>query len=89
VFTLGGVVNDQNDHSWLATLAVGNLNRRNANNSTTAPNKTRYREFEVTHRRELWIGDLNVGLGYDHRKDTVSGNKDDDVRAFVEWGFAY
>lgn len=74
------------DHSWLATFAIGNLNRRNARPNTVADNKTRYREVELSHRRTLWIGDLLAGVGFDYRKDTVTGIKDEDIRVYVEWG---
>jgi len=89
VFTLGGVLTDDADHSWQATLAIGNLNRRNARPNSVADNKTRYREIEVSHKRQLWVGYMHAGLGYDYRKDTVTNNKHDDVRVFLDWSFDY
>ncbi len=90
VFTLGGVLTDHGDHAWLANISVGNLNRRNARVNTVAANKTRYREIEFSHRRSgVYGGELYTGLGYDYRRDTVTGRATDDIRAFVEWSFTY
>jgi len=89
VFTLGGMLTDHGDDSWLVTLAIGNLNRRNARPSTTAEYKTRYRDLEMVHRRDFWVGELGLGLGYDYRKDTVTGIKTDEVRAFAEFAVKY
>ncbi len=90
VFTLGWLLNDNDDRSWLATVAIGNLNRHTTSTpSTVAPHKTRYREVELVHRRTLWVGDLDVGLGYDYRKDAVTDVSNGEVRAFLEWGVKY
>lgn len=89
VFTLGGVLTGNANHSWLVTLAYGNLNRHSARPTTTATNKTRYRDVELVHRRALWVGELSLGLGYDYRKDTVTGVTNDNVRSFAEFGIQY
>jgi hypothetical protein len=91
VFTLGGMLADQRDHSWLATLAWGNLNRHGAPDlrNTVAVEKTRYREVEFSHRREFLLGELNVGVGYESREDTITDESEDDVRGFVEWRYVY
>jgi hypothetical protein len=85
VFTLGGTLSTRADNAWVASMAIGNLNRRSARPSTTAQNKTRYRAINLTHRRPLWVGELQAGLGYDYRKDTVTGNKIDDFQFFLEY----
>ena len=89
VFTLGGTLSDSGDNSWVMNVAAGNLNRRSARPSTTAVNKTRYRAVNLAHRRPFWIGSLYAGLGYDYRKDTVTGQKIDDVQFFVEYDLRY
>jgi hypothetical protein len=83
------VLNDNKDRAWIVTAAAGNLRRRSSGFSSVARNKTRYREVEITHRREAWSGNLNIGVGYDSREDTVTNVSDDDVRVFVEWGMTY
>ena len=90
VFALGGILTDNSDNAWLVSMAIGNLNRRNARVTTVAANKTRYREIEFSHRRaKVFGGNLYAGLGYDYRRDTITGRTDDDIRAFLEWAFAY
>jgi hypothetical protein len=39
----------------------------------------------VYHRRELFGGDLLVGLGYEQRDPVAPGPGSSDVRGFVEW----
>ncbi|MBT8443010.1 MAG: capsule assembly Wzi family protein [Gammaproteobacteria bacterium] len=85
VFTLGGMLTGHQDNAWYATFAIGNLNRRNARPSTTAENKTRYRDLNLVHRRMFWVGQLDLGVGYDYRKDTVTGAKIEDFKAFAEF----
>ena len=89
VFTFGGVLSDNTDNSWFVTFAIGNLNRRNAVPNTVAENKTRYRDLELVHRRDLWIGKISIGLGYDYRKDTLTNVKNDQFRGFLEYGVGY
>lgn len=88
--TLGSVLNRDRDRSWLATLTVGDLNRYNGVRSTTASNKTRYREAELSHQLPAFFGgELNLGLGYEYRKDTVLNETDHDLRVFAGWSFDY
>ena len=82
-------VGDNQNRTWIATAAAGNLRRRDTGFSSVAENKTRYREFELIHQREAWSGNLDVGLGYDSREDTVTTQSDDDLRVFLRWGMAY
>lgn len=89
VATLGGVLNDRRDRSWTATAAYGTLNRRGANRSTAALNETDYASVELSHRRDFFAGRLHAGLGYEYRDDQVTGDDEDDVRAFARWEFAY
>ena len=88
--TLGGVLNRSNDRSWLATVVLSNLNRYDGSASTTAENKTRYAEAELSHRLPPFFGgELELGLGYEYRKDTVLNETDHDVRVFASWSFDY
>jgi hypothetical protein len=91
VFTLGGMLMDNEDRSWLTTVAYGNLNRHgtpDARNSV-AIQKTRYREIEVSHRRVFFGGELDLGAGYDSREDTITDDSEDDVRVFARWRYVF
>lgn len=87
VFTLGGVLTDEKDRSWVAAIAYGDLNRVGAEDprNTVAIVKTRYREVELSHRRSSKFGDFNIGMGYEMRENTVSGENDDNFRVYLEW----
>ncbi len=91
IFTLGGVLTDERDHAWLATLAYGDLNRKGRPDpaNTVAAVETDYGEAELIHRRPFWVGDWDLGLGYEYRKNRVTGESDDDWRVFLQWRFAY
>lgn len=91
VFTLGGMLVDQQERFWLATLAYGNLNRHGAPDSANpvAIGKTRYREIEVSHRRGWLGGELALGAGYEQREDTLTEQSDDDIRVFARWRYVY
>jgi len=91
VFTLGGMIIDHHDNSWLLTLNLGNLNRTGPKDvrNTVAQVKTRYREIELTHRRVLPFGTVDLGLGYDYRKNVETGKTDGDPRLFLRWQYGY
>jgi hypothetical protein len=91
VFTLGGMLIDGHDRSWLATVVYGNLNRHGRPDpaNTVAVEKTEYREVEISHRREFFGGELDLGAGYERREDTITNDSDDDVRAFARWRYVY
>jgi hypothetical protein len=93
VFTLGVVLNDVRDRSWTLTMNYGDLNKFGFGvpdpANTLAPNRTRYREAELSNRRTFVGGDLNVGVGYEYRLDTVTDQKSAGVRAFVDWRFHF
>lgn len=43
------------------------------------------RELELIHRRALPVGTVDVGLGYDYRKNMETGKTDGDPRLFLRW----
>ena len=87
VFTLGSSLTGRRANTWYGTIAYGNLNRLENPDSrnTVAQVKTRYREIELMHRRSIIVGEIHLGLGYEYRKNTVTGVSDDEVHAFLEW----
>jgi hypothetical protein len=89
VAILGGVLNDRQDNAWLASIAGGKINRRGRRFNTVEIYETDYIEAEVSHRRDFWLGTLRLGLGFERRDNQVLDDEDNDVRAFLEWGFDY
>jgi len=87
IYTLGGILNDVDDHSWYGTVAFGNINRRGANLSTVATNKTSYQAVQLIHSRPFGPLALGLGIGFEHRDDKVTNQTDDDVQAFMELRF--
>ena len=89
IFTLGTLLTDKQNNSWVLRLGYGNLNRKENpdDRNTVAEVKTRYREILLTHRRDIGFGWLNLGAGYDYRENTVTNEKTDDVRLFAEWAY--
>ena len=81
---------DSAGNTWSMRLGYGNLNRkRNADNANTvAPVKTLYREVELGHRRRTRFGDFNLGLGYDYRENTITGEDKGLTRVFAEWVYS-
>jgi hypothetical protein len=91
VTTIGGVLIDHKDRSWLVNAAFGVLNRADVPDprNTVASERTDYWEIEVSSKRPLWIGEAYAGLGYDYRKNMVTNISDGDVRVFFEWRLGY
>jgi hypothetical protein len=91
VISAGGLLNDSRGHAWSATATFGELNRVGApdTRNTVASMKEDYWELEFIHRRPIRWGSLDLGVGYDHRKDTVSSTTSDDFRVFAEWRYDY
>ena len=83
--TAGLVLDDVAGGAWSATFAYGLLNRRGASRSTVVPRETEYAELELVHRRSGRVGGLTLGLGYAVLEDRVTGEREDDPRAFAEW----
>ena len=75
----------------MVTLGYGKLNRHGPEDirNTVARVQTEYREIELSHGRSFAFGELSAGLGYDDRKNTVTGDSDGDVSAFLEWRYTY
>jgi hypothetical protein len=89
IAVFGFLLQDKRDHNWFSTLAFGDVNRRGVNRNTIARNQTRTVEFEVSHGRDFFLGDVRLGLGYLYQDDEVENETDHDFRAFAEWRVSY
>lgn len=87
VWTLGAMLNDNQDRSWTATLAAGDLNREGSpsDTNTVAAQRTRYRSMSLVHRRELLGGELQGMAGVESFDDKITGDDDLDWRLSVNW----
>ncbi len=87
IFTLGTILTDHSNNSWLLKLGYGKLNRKQNpdQRNTVAQVKTKYREIEFSHRRDIGFGNIHIGAGYDYRENTVTGEDEGDARLFLEW----
>jgi len=91
IISAGAVLANQENSQWQALLRYGALNRGgspDARNSLTATRQD-IASIDLTHYRQVKYGRIGIGLGVERIDDEVSGQKTDDVRAFLEWRSAY
>lgn len=91
VFTLMGVLSNEQRRSWILTANYGKLNRQGVPDprNNVAEVATDYVELSLSHRRPFFIGDLALGIGADNREIRATGEDDTDYRVFAEWTVAY
>jgi hypothetical protein len=87
VWTLGAMLNDSHDASWLLTLASGNLNRQGVSDpaNTVTPVKKDYWNASLVHRRRLPVGEIQAVAGVESLDDPVTGHNDQDWRVSLNW----
>ncbi len=87
VWTLGAMLNDPHDGSWLLTVATGDLNREGAPSATNtvAAVKTGYRSASLVYRRPLLIGELQALFGLESLDNEVTGASDDNWHFALNW----
>ncbi len=87
VLSAGAIVAEPDGDSWIAVLRVAELNNdgppdpRNTVTATPAD----FTAFEISHRKALQFGELELGAGVSRFEDLVSGAEQDDSRLFVSW----
>ncbi len=87
MLSLGGTLVDTAQYSWSFVLRSVELNRDGAPDPrhSITPTSQDLINVEFSHTRRFWGGSLQVGLGYDHLDDEMSGETSDDFRAFAQW----
>jgi len=87
IWTLGAMLNDRHDGSWLLSLAVGDLNREGnpSATNTVASVKTEYESLTFTHRRVLPFGEIQASAGVESFDNTVTGKDEQDWRLSLNW----
>ncbi len=70
---------------WELALQDARLNRRSRNDvHSVSPVRDELRSVDLHHRRELFGGDLRVGIGYEER-DVVQPGVSDGFRGYLRW----
>lgn len=85
VATLGLIAIPESGNDWQGVARYAELNRGGtptAGNAITRTPKTII-SLDVSHRRTLRIGQLELGVGVERMKDEVSAQSDTDFRAFL------
>jgi hypothetical protein len=87
VWTLGALLNDGHEGSWMLSLAAGDLNREGAPSSTNtvAAVKTAYRSVSFVHRRSMPIGEIQAMVGMESFEDAATGDDDQDWLISLNW----
>ena len=87
IWTLGAMLNDSHDGSWLLTLASGNLNREGASDpaNTVTATKKKFQSVGLVHRRSLPIGEIQAVVGLESLEDDVTGEDEKDWRVSLDW----
>ena len=81
----GAMLIDSDGSSWELALQDARLNRRGANEvHSVSPVRDELSSIDLHHRRELFGGDLRVGIGYEERDLEQPGVRDG-FRGYLRW----
>ena len=53
--------------------------------NTLTPTPADFTAFEISHRKVLTYGELELGAGISRFEDRLSGDRNNDSRLFVSW----
>ncbi len=81
----GALLVNADGSSWELALQDSRLNRKGRNEvHSVSPVRDELRSVDLHHRRELFGGDLRVGIGYEER-DVVQPGVQDGFRGYLRW----
>ncbi|MEL7023420.1 MAG: capsule assembly Wzi family protein [Pseudomonadota bacterium] len=87
LLSFGGIGVEQDGDVWQFVLRAGELNSEGPpdprNTLTSGP--ADYMELEISHRRALDFGELEIGVGVSRFEDSLTSGQQDDARVFVGW----
>ena len=74
-------------HNTMAMVRRSRLNRGGAPDAANSltPTPKEIENIEISHRRDLFDGQITAGFGVDRSRDELTGASDTDVRAFLQW----
>ncbi len=87
LYTGGIVLNMAGSAGWSLTATGGKLNREGAPdpNNTVSHGPADYLGVNLVHRRPLWSGSLQAGVGFES-VDSAADGRDDNWNFFLRWG---
>ncbi|MEL6199743.1 MAG: capsule assembly Wzi family protein [Pseudomonadota bacterium] len=87
VLSLGGMAVEPDGDSWIAILRIAEINNDGAPDpaNTLSATPADYTAFELSHRKVLQFGELELGAGVSRLEDAATGQEVDDSRLFVSW----
>ncbi|MEO0576283.1 MAG: capsule assembly Wzi family protein [Pseudomonadota bacterium] len=87
LFSIGGVGIEPDGDIWQGVVRLGQLNDSGPLDirNTVSPTPADYLELEISHRKSLVFGEIEIGAGLSRFKDTLTGERQDDTRLFVGW----
>ena len=87
ILSTGLFLVDEADTQWQLLARFGELNRGGAPDArnTLTPTPQDIASLDLSHSRVFRYGVIDIGAGVERIDDTVSGQSDNDVRAFIQW----
>ncbi len=87
IFSTGLSLADDAETQWQLLARLGELNRGGAPDArhTLTATPQNMASLELSHSRVFRAGVIDIGAGVERIVDSVSGEIDNDVRAFIQW----
>lgn len=87
LFSVGGIAVEPDGDVWQGVMRFGELNNAGAADirNTVSTTPADYLEIEISHRKSLDFGEIEIGVGLSRFEDTITGEEQDDTRLFVGW----
>ncbi len=83
---VGAMLVNGDGSSWEIAAQQVKVNRENANPVHSVSSvAAEIWSADVTHRRQLFGGDLKVGIGFENSDSEAAGGDSNDVRGLIEW----
>ena len=88
VVSVGAVLVDNGGDAWHVLGRFGELNRVGVDpGHTVSTGPADLASIDIQHSRTTRFGRLDVGIGYERRKDMMTGVDSSETRGFVRWRY--
>lgn len=85
MFSVGSLFVSEGGRSWNALVRRILINPSSDPRNTITSTEQELINVEVSHSREIVLGHIDVGAGYDRTEDKMAGTTNDEIRAFLRW----